>query len=89
MAIQPIDLLHQGERIVGAYVSRKAYTKLIPIWEAKVKVEPQFVQSYITLAAIYYQSGNIPQAIATLEKGKSAIPGEGAQFDSILAELRK
>jgi tetratricopeptide (TPR) repeat protein len=75
-------------RIAAAYVSRGQYNKLIPIWETRVRVAPQDVQAYYTLAAAYYATGQAARAISTLEALSKAVPEAKAQADMFIRQIR-
>ncbi len=77
-----------NQRITQAYVSRQEYSKLVPIWQAYVKVNPSDAQGYFTLAAIYYSAHDIPHAIATLQQAGVAVPSAKAQADLFIQQIR-
>ncbi len=75
-------------RILAAYVAQKALARAIPLWEARVKAQPDDVQAYFTLAALYYETGNAAKAIAALEAAKSRVPSIAAQANSVIEQIR-
>lgn len=76
------------QRILGAYVDQKQYAKLVPIWSARIKVAPDDMQAYFTLAAVYYQLGSRTEAINVLEAAKKVSPDVAAQADPLILEIR-
>ncbi|HEY4516890.1 MAG TPA: O-antigen ligase family protein [Candidatus Paceibacterota bacterium] len=74
--------------ITGAYVARKQFGKLIPIWQARIAVSPSDAQAYFTLAAAYFESGDTAHAIATLEKAGSLDPAVKEQADKYILDIR-
>lgn len=76
------------QRILAAYVDRKQYAKLIPLWEARVKAMPADAQAYFTLAAAYYAVGERAQALATLERAALLGPEVKAQTDPLIAQIK-
>jgi tetratricopeptide (TPR) repeat protein len=75
-------------RILAAYVARGELAKAIPVWENSVAVRPDNMQTYFTLAALYYQTGSPSKAIEILEAAKKASPGVAAQADPIIQQIR-
>ena len=75
-------------RIAAAYVARRRFDKMIPIWEARAAVDTKNVQVFYTLAAAYYSVGNTSKAIEALERAKEADPSIAAQADSLIQQVR-
>ncbi|MEK7601543.1 MAG: O-antigen ligase family protein [Patescibacteria group bacterium] len=76
------------QRILAAYAARGQIAKAIPLWEARIKAAPDDAQAYFTLAAIYYQNGQITQAIEALQRAKQAIPSLATQADPLIEQIR-
>ena len=76
------------QRILAAYVSRGRYDKIIPIWEAYVKAQPDDAQGYYTLAAAYYSAHDSADAISTLQNLEARIPDTKSQADSLIGDIR-
>ena len=77
------------QRVLAAYVSRGEYNKAIAIWQARIKVMPDDLQSYFTLAALFYEAGDKAEAIATLERVKAVNTDVSMQADSLIEEIKK
>ena len=77
------------QRVLAAYVSVGAHNKAIAIWQARIKVMPDDLQSYFTLAALFYEAGDKVQAIATLERVKAVNSDVSAQANSLIDEIKK
>lgn len=75
-------------RILAAYVERKEYSKAAAIWRAKIAANPSDMQTYFTLAAIYYEGGDRANAIATLEEAKRVSPAIAPQADPLIQQIR-
>jgi tetratricopeptide (TPR) repeat protein len=75
-------------RILAALVDTKRLSLAIPLWQARIKANPRDMQSYATLAAIYYENGNKAQAIATLQAAEAVDPSVAAQFDPLIKEVQ-
>lgn len=75
-------------RILAAYALRGELASAVPIWTAHIKVKPTDAQAYFTLAAIYYQGGQIAKAVAILEEAKRVMPELAEQVDSLILEVR-
>ena len=75
-------------RIAAAYLSRGRYDKVIEVWEAHLKAQPNDVQGYFTLAAAYYGGRRAGQAIAILQKVGLMVPAAKAQADALIKEIR-
>lgn len=75
-------------RIVSAYLARGAIRKAVPIWEAKIKAQPEDYQAYFTLAALYYESKDSNRAVQTLQLVKQKNPEAAAQVDSLVAQIQ-
>ncbi|MBI5644467.1 O-antigen ligase family protein [Candidatus Kaiserbacteria bacterium] len=75
-------------RTLAAYIDRKRYDKVAKIWQALVATNPQDVQPYFTLAALYYQSGDKARAIEALEAAKRAHPEVKTQADELIGQIR-
>lgn len=73
--------------ILAAYVDSREYIRAAPLWQAKISAQPLDAQAYFTLAAIYYQAGDRPRAIETLQQAKQAIPSLGAQVDALIHQV--
>lgn len=75
-------------RIATAYAGRKAYGKIVPIWQAHVQASPQDAQGYFTLAAAYVGAGDPGSAIATLQAVARAVPSTAAQAEAFMSQVR-
>jgi len=75
-------------RIAAAYVSRGRYDKIVEIWSARVKAVPTDAQSYLTLAAAYYQMGNSARSIEVLQELGATVPEAKVQADTLIGEIR-
>jgi tetratricopeptide (TPR) repeat protein/O-antigen ligase len=76
------------QRIGQAYAARNLYSKIIPLWEARIKAQPEDAQAFFTLAAAYYAAGNSVQAIATLQLAAQKHPGAAAQVETYISQIR-
>ncbi len=85
-------LLATGEaadpRITSAYVAIKKYDKVVAVWEAFVKVQPNDLQGYFTLAAAYYGMGDTAKAIATIEAASRLSPDAAKQAADFIGQIR-
>jgi cytochrome c-type biogenesis protein CcmH/NrfG len=74
-------------RIAAAYASRGLYGKIVEIWKAHVKAQPDEAQGYFTLSAAYYAAGDSASAIRTLQeiaqKDSSVASQAGVYIDQI------
>ena len=77
-----------NQQIASAYASRGEFTKLIPIWKAHIAASPSDSQSYVTLAAAYYGSGDLTDAITTLQKAASIDPSMKSQTDTLIQQMK-
>lgn len=75
-------------RVLAAYVERKEYAKAAVLWRAKIAADTSDMQSYFTLAAIYYEGGDRASAIAVLEDAKRVSPAIRAQADALILQIR-
>ena len=75
-------------RIASAYLARSRFDKIITIWEASALANPNNSQTFFTLAAAYYSTGNINKTIETLERVKKANPDIASQVDSLIQQVR-
>ena len=75
-------------QIESAYASRKAYAKLIPIWEGRIAASPSDKDAYPKLAAFYYLTGDRGSAIETLQKLAVVHPELKAEVDHFIQQIR-
>ncbi len=75
-------------RILNAYMARKRYDKIIPIWQAHIAAAPNDMQAYYALAAVQYASGDPASAINTLQKGESVSPSDKAKIDQLILDIK-
>lgn len=75
-------------RIASAYVSRGMLAKAIPIWEAKIKANPQDAEGYLALASMYYEVGDKANTLATLEALGNAVPSYAAQAATLIEQVK-
>ncbi|MDO8576688.1 MAG: O-antigen ligase family protein [bacterium] len=76
-------------RIASAYLQLKRFDRIAAIWEAYVKVYPENVQGYFTLAAAYYGMGDRTKAIAALEAASKISPDAALQAAGFIEQIRK
>ncbi len=76
-------------RIAAAYAARGQYNKILPIWQARIKADPNDIQAYFTLAAATYATGNRVQAIAVLEAAKKQSPSSADQVDTYIKQIKE
>ncbi|MEY4747508.1 MAG: hypothetical protein RLZZ416_557 [Candidatus Parcubacteria bacterium] len=74
--------------VLGAYVSRNRYDKIVSLLETHLAASAGDSQAYFTLAAAYYSMGNREKAIQALERAKAAIPATSAQADALIQDIR-
>ncbi len=75
-------------RITAAYLAQKRYDKIAAVWEPYVKVHPQDVQGYFTLAAAYYGMGDRTKAIAALEAASKLSTDAALQAAGFIEQIR-
>jgi cytochrome c-type biogenesis protein CcmH/NrfG/O-antigen ligase len=75
-------------RIAAAYVARKRFDKIVMIWQAHVKAQPDDVQGYLTLAAAYYEAGDKANAVATLKEVEKISPDTKSQVDLLIQQVQ-
>jgi cytochrome c-type biogenesis protein CcmH/NrfG len=75
-------------RITAAYADRGAYAKIVQIFLAHVKAQPQDVQGYFTLAAAYLGAGDSADAIATLQAAEKISPAAATQAESLIQQIK-
>ncbi|MEN9413436.1 MAG: hypothetical protein RLZZ342_523 [Candidatus Parcubacteria bacterium] len=76
------------QRIAAAYASRNQYGKIATLWEARIKAQPQDLQSYFTLAAAYYAAKDSAQAIATLQAVQKIDPSIMLQAQQFIEQIK-
>ncbi len=75
-------------QITAAYVARKRYDKLIPIWNAYVAAHPEDPQGYFTLAGAYYGLKQNQKAIDALNKAIEVAPQVKTQAEDLIKQIR-
>jgi O-antigen ligase/tetratricopeptide (TPR) repeat protein len=75
-------------RITAAYAQRGEYGKIATIFAAHVKVDPQDVQGYFTLAAAYVGAGQSINAIAALQAAEAISPSATTQAEALIEQVR-
>jgi tetratricopeptide (TPR) repeat protein len=75
-------------RIAAAYASRKEYSKIIPLWQAHIAVDPTDSQAYFTLAAAYYAGGQSAQAISELKAVEQVDPSSVSQAQTLIQQIQ-
>jgi tetratricopeptide (TPR) repeat protein/O-antigen ligase len=88
--LQPLIATGQAAApsIATAYASRGLYSKMIPIWQASVKVNPHVLTNVYTLAGAYYGLGDRASALSVLEQGRKDNPSAGAQIDEFEQQIK-
>ena len=74
-------------RVTLAYVERRNFAPLIPIWKARITVHPQEKNAYLTLAAIYYKVGDRAHAVAVLQSAVSVFPAQKMEIESFIEQI--
>ncbi len=75
-------------RILAAYIERKEYERVGTIWRAHIAAQPEDVQAYFTLAAIYYQSKDPVRAIQILQAAIVAHPEVRKDAEALIEQVR-
>jgi tetratricopeptide (TPR) repeat protein/O-antigen ligase len=76
------------ERIVNVYLKLKQYSKAIDIYKKLIAKDPNNIQLYGSLAAIYYTNGQISQSIETLKEIAVKFPDTKAQIDEAIKSIQ-
>jgi O-antigen ligase/tetratricopeptide (TPR) repeat protein len=75
-------------RLLASLMTKKDYQRIIKIWTAFVKKNPEDLQGMYTLAAVYYEAGDKNNAIATLEKAAQEHPEMRQQILELITQVR-
>ena len=75
-------------RIVAAYAAAGQYGKIVAIYIAHVKAQPDDIQGYFTLAAAYVGAGENAQAIAVLQAVEKISPAAASQAESLIQQIQ-
>ncbi len=76
------------QRILSSLMVAKDYPRAAAIWSAYVKAHPEDVQGFFTLAAVYYQGGDRPRAIQTLQEAVKVHPQMSGQVTEIIQQIQ-
>jgi len=81
------DQLVIDDRIINAYASVGRFDKVIEIWKAKIKLEPENSQYYLALAASYLQIGNRSEAVNQIRNAIGVNPEIKEQGEYYIREI--
>lgn len=76
------------QRILSSLVTAREYARAAAIWTAYIKVHPEDVQGFYTLAAIYYQGGDKARAIATLQDAVKIHPALSGEVTQLVQQIQ-
>ncbi|MBU6431053.1 MAG: O-antigen ligase family protein [Patescibacteria group bacterium] len=82
------DTAFADDRIISAYAATKQYEKIIPIFQAKVKGDPNNIQNHFSLAAAYLGNGQREIAVAEIQKIIEINPKFKQQGEFYVKEIR-
>lgn len=88
LAPVPAAQIDLDPNFVNYYVSIKQFAKALPYFKAQAEAAPGDFQRQLTLAALYYEIGRRPEAIAVMEAAISVNPGYRADGEQIIADIR-
>ncbi|MBI5138683.1 MAG: O-antigen ligase family protein [Candidatus Vogelbacteria bacterium] len=74
--------------VIAAYAATKQYSKLIKIWQDRIKSEPTNGQNYVSLAATYLAMGERQLAIEQLKSAIQVNPGFKDQGEFYIKEIQ-
>jgi tetratricopeptide (TPR) repeat protein len=74
---------------IQAAYQAKDYERLIEMFGVRIAGAPNDAQLRVNLAVAYYESGNIEEAVAVLERAAEDIPAFKTQADSFITDLRE
>lgn len=81
-------MLIPDERIINAYAERGEYGKVLSIWQARLKTNPENPQFRLALAATYLKIGEREKAISELRGVIKLYPDFKAQGEFYIKEIR-
>lgn len=82
------DAASIDDMVISAYASTNQYGKIIPILQAKVKKDPNDIQSRLSLAAAYLGNGQRETAVAEIQKVIEANPQYKEKGEYFIKEIR-
>jgi tetratricopeptide (TPR) repeat protein len=74
-------------RIVGIYAQNKNYTKAIELAKKVIEKDPNTLQNYGNLVALYYQVGDKADALKVLETMKTKFPEALKDINNAISEI--
>ncbi len=89
----PTSTISANNDILQAYYTTKKYTRLVQLWEDRVKQkeisqDSDLAQSYVSLAAAYLLVNNKTGAIAELNKAIAIAPDFKAQGEEFIKQIQ-
>lgn len=75
------------DRIVNAYIERGEYSKVLSIWQARLKSNPENPQYRLALAATYMKIGERGKAIAEIKEVIKLYPDFKKQGEFYISEI--
>ena len=76
------------DRLVKAYFDVKQYKIVIGLLNLRLEADPKNAQTYVSLAAAYFSSGNRSEAIGSLRKAIELNPEFKKQGEFYISEIR-
>lgn len=80
--------IYSDPDLIKAYISMEEYEKAIALLHNRVQLQKNNIQNWVSLAAAYYQSGQISKAIETLEDAQVQFPQAEMQIKGIIGDIR-
>ena len=88
--LEPVygTILVDGDNFIKAYADTKQYEKVLAIWQARVKTNPNLTKNYIGLGATYLLLGQRTKAIEAIQKAIELEPSFKEQGEYYIREIR-
>ncbi len=80
-------VLVDNQQLMQVYVNTKQYSRLVGIWQNRVKADPTNAQDYVGLASAYWAESDKADTIANLQKAETLDPTLATQIDSLIAQI--
>jgi tetratricopeptide (TPR) repeat protein/O-antigen ligase len=76
-----------NDQLVGLYSQLKMYDRVIAVWKLRVSKNPKDLNTLLSLASAYYQSGDKTNTIAILKQMEQINPAVAGQIEQLISQV--
>jgi tetratricopeptide (TPR) repeat protein len=81
-------IYYDNDQLLQIYTNTKQYDRVIGIWKARIDKNPKNPDLHLSLASVYFASGNATQTIAELKIVAQLNPSMAAQAQQLITQIQ-